>query len=99
MVFGRFPAGLGPETPLNGSGSKNDAERTQNYPRRLIRRPCRDHFDMFRELNSGLNRKLKYRLKLWSVFGLLPAKLGPRTPLNGPGSKNGAERTDNQPRR
>ncbi len=29
-VFGRFPAELGPETPSNGSGSKNGAERTQN---------------------------------------------------------------------
>ena len=29
-VFGQFPAELGPETPLLGSGSKNGAERTQN---------------------------------------------------------------------
>ena len=50
-------------------------------------------------LTSGLNRKLKSRLKFWPVFGRFPAKLGPRTPLNGPGSKNGAERTYNQPRR
>ncbi len=50
------------------------------------------------ELTSGLDRKLKYRLKFWSVFGRFPAKLGPKTPLNGPGSKHGAERTYNQPR-
>jgi hypothetical protein len=30
LVFGRFPAELGPETRSNGSGSTNDAERTQN---------------------------------------------------------------------
>ncbi len=30
VVFGRFPAELGPETRSNGSGSKNGAERTQN---------------------------------------------------------------------
>ncbi len=30
MVFGRFPAELGPETRSNGSGLKNGAERTQN---------------------------------------------------------------------
>jgi hypothetical protein len=28
LVFGRFPAELGPETRSNGSGSKNGAERT-----------------------------------------------------------------------
>ncbi len=42
---------------------------------------------------SGLNRKLKYRLKCWSVFGRFPAKLGPRISLNGSGSENGAKRT------
>ena len=26
LIFGRFPAKLGPETPLNGSGLKNGAE-------------------------------------------------------------------------
>ena len=40
---GQFPAELGLETPLNGSGSKNGAERTQNQPRRPILRPFRDH--------------------------------------------------------
>ncbi len=30
LVFGRFPAELGPETRSNGSGSKVGAERTQN---------------------------------------------------------------------
>ena len=30
LVFGRFPAELGPETRSNGSGSKNGAGRTQN---------------------------------------------------------------------
>jgi hypothetical protein len=30
LVFGRFPAELGPETRSNGSGSKNGAERTQD---------------------------------------------------------------------
>jgi hypothetical protein len=44
LVFGRFPAELGPETRSNGSGSKNVAERTQNWPRRPILRPFRDHF-------------------------------------------------------
>ena len=43
MVFGWFPAELGPETRSNGSGSKNGAERTQNQPRRPILRPFRDH--------------------------------------------------------
>ena len=46
---------------------------------------------------SGLTRKLKSKLKCWSVFGRFPATLGPRTPLNGPGSKTGAERAYNQP--
>ncbi len=43
LVFGRFPAELGPETRANGSGSKNGAERTQHEPRRPIIRPSRDH--------------------------------------------------------
>ncbi len=30
LVFGRFPAELGPETRSNGSGSKNGAGRTRN---------------------------------------------------------------------
>jgi hypothetical protein len=30
LVFGRFPAELGPETRSSGSGSKNGAERTHN---------------------------------------------------------------------
>ncbi len=42
---------------------------------------------------SCLNRKLKYRLKFASVFDLFPAKLCPRSPPDGSGSKNGAERT------
>ncbi len=32
------------------------------------------------------------------VFGRFPAKLCPRTPPDGPGSKNGAERTEAKPR-
>ncbi len=44
LVFDRFPAELGPETPSNVSGSKNGAERTQNQPRRPMLRPFRDHF-------------------------------------------------------
>ncbi len=32
------------------------------------------------------------------VLGQLVAQVGPRTPLIGSGSKNGAERTQNQPR-
>ncbi len=43
LVFGWVPAELGPETRSNGWGSKNDAERTQNQPRRPILRPFRDH--------------------------------------------------------
>ncbi len=46
-------------------------------------------------LTIGLDRKLKYKLKFWSVLGRFPAKLGPRTPPDGSGSKNGAERTHN----
>ncbi len=30
LVFGRFPAELGPETRSNGSGSKKGAERNQH---------------------------------------------------------------------
>ncbi len=30
LVFGRFPAELGPETRSNGSGSTNGAERNKN---------------------------------------------------------------------
>ncbi len=30
LVFGRFPAELGPETRSNGPGSKNGAESTHN---------------------------------------------------------------------
>ena len=44
LFFGRFPAELGPETFLNESGAENGAEITQNYPRRPILRPFRDHF-------------------------------------------------------
>ncbi len=44
LVFGRFPAELGPKTRSNGSGSKNGAECTQNEPRRPIIKPFRDHF-------------------------------------------------------
>ncbi len=44
-------------------------------------------------LLAVLIRKPKYRLKFWWVFGRFPAKLGPKTPLNGPGSKNGVKRT------
>ena len=42
---------------------------------------------------NGLNRKLISRLKFWSVLIRFPAKHGPRTPPDGSGSKNGAERT------
>ncbi len=44
LVFGRFPAELGPETRSNGSGLKNGADRTQHWARRPILRPFRDHF-------------------------------------------------------
>ncbi len=47
----------------------------------------------------NLNKKLKYRLKRWSVFSRFPANLGPKTPPDGSGSKDGAERTYNRPRR
>ncbi len=30
VVLGRFLAKVGPKTPFNGSGSRDDAERTQN---------------------------------------------------------------------
>ncbi len=36
---------------------------------------------------GGLNRKLKYSLNLWSFLGRFPAKLGPKTPPDGPGSQ------------
>jgi hypothetical protein len=118
LVFGRFPAELGPETRSNGSGSENGAERTENQPT-----------DKVATLTSGLNRKLKPRLKFWLVlggfpakpgpnippdgwlpwfrignanfifilvFGRFPAELGPEIRSNGSGSKNGAERTENQ---
>ncbi len=39
LVFGRFPAELGPETRSNGSGSKHGSE-----PRKPILRTFRDHF-------------------------------------------------------
>ncbi len=45
------------------------------------------------KLASGLNMKLKSRLKFWSVLGRFPAKLGPKTSPDGSGSENGAERT------
>ena len=43
-------------------------------------------------LASGLARKLKYRLNCWSIFGRFPAKVGPRIPPDGSGSKKGAKR-------
>ncbi len=43
-VLDRFSARYDPRTPLNGSGSKNGAERKQNYPRRQILEPFRDNF-------------------------------------------------------
>ncbi len=43
LVFGLFPAALGPETRSKRSGSKNGAERTQSYPRRPILKPFREH--------------------------------------------------------
>ncbi len=42
LVLGRFPAKLSPKTPLNGPGSNNDVERTQNQPRRPILMPFRN---------------------------------------------------------
>ncbi len=44
LVFGRFPAELGPDTRSNGPGSKYGAERAQNKPRRQIIRQFRSHF-------------------------------------------------------
>ena len=46
LVFGRLPAELGPEARSNGSGSENGAERTQNWPRRPLLRPFRDHVEV-----------------------------------------------------
>ncbi len=74
-----------------GAGGSGRRYPTNEAPSGV--RGCRRPTDVV--LTSGLNRKLKYR----SVFGSFPAKLGPRTPLNGSGSKNGAERTHNQLRR
>ncbi len=61
MFFGRFPAELGPETPLFGSGSKNGAEITLNDPRGPILRPFRDHF-LVRTHNQNLKCVTKRRL-------------------------------------
>ncbi len=44
-------------------------------------------------LSSGHDRKLKSGFQFWSIFGRLPAKLGPKTLPSGSGLKNGAERT------
>ncbi len=88
--------------PRVGLGSSPDPlraphPRAQNRPPEGRERGLPAIPNTFR--TSGLNRKLKYRLKCWWLFGRFPAKLGPKTPLNGSGSKNGAERTYNQPRR
>jgi hypothetical protein len=44
LVFGQLPAELGPETRSNGSGSKNGADTTQNYPQGPIPRPFRENW-------------------------------------------------------
>ncbi len=41
--------------------------------------------------------KLKFKFWFW-FLGHFLSKVGPRTPLFGSGSKNGAERTQHQPR-
>ena len=42
MIFSRFMAKLGPETPLNRRGSSYSAGCTKNQPRRPILRQFRD---------------------------------------------------------
>ncbi len=42
--------------------------------------------------DSDLYQEIKIYICGW-VLVLFPAKLGPKTPFNGPSSKNGAERT------
>ncbi len=61
MFFGRFPAELGPETPLIGSGSKHGAEIIHNYPQGPILRPFRDHV-LIRTNNQNLKCVTKRRL-------------------------------------
>ncbi len=56
------------------------------HPKREIRSKCN-------HLSGGRKQKLKSRFLYWSIFGRFPAKLGPRTPPDGAGSKNGAVRT------
>ncbi len=75
LVFGRFPAELGPETRSNESGSKNGAERTQNLPRRPILRPVRDHC-LVRTHNSNLNCVTKRRLGMNRTMRPLLDSLG-----------------------
>jgi hypothetical protein len=53
VVFGRFPAELCPETPLNGSCSKNGVERIYNQPRKPILMPFRSGF-LFDHQNLGI---------------------------------------------
>ncbi len=52
-VLGRFPAKLGPKTPLDGPGSKKGVENNRNHPRRPIITPFRDHF-LFDHQNSNI---------------------------------------------
>ncbi len=49
--------------------------------------------------NSPSLRIGKTYLKSYLVLGRFPAELGPETRSNGSGLKNGAKRTQNQPRR
>ncbi len=77
---------------LTGSG------RTRPAPKRFVLRLSQNCYGGT-SLTSGLKGKAKSRLQFWSVFNRFPAKLGPKTSLNGSSSKNCAERTYNQPRR
>ncbi len=45
QVFGRFPAKLGPKTPLERRGSSCSAGCTKNQPRRPILRPFRGNLN------------------------------------------------------
>ena len=68
---------------LDGSPTKNIGETKENTRKR--------------QLGRDYIKKLKYQFEFWPVLDSFPTKLGPKTPLNGSGSKNNAERTYNQP--
>ena len=104
--MGRFPAKRSPKTPLNGSGSKNGAERTSNQTWRQITMPFRDHF-LFDHQNRNLKSshksdpnhcRLHGHCKRYGLLGVLArAPMAPEASVGLPGLRRVSTRTLSDP--